>query len=259
VGERSRKEQERAVSAEYKTSVVAVTRTSAPMRLSSPFHQICMLSRSNRHTLQSAVAVMAGPHGDSHMMLQVSSHLQLAMITNDKDQPTKRSADALEDDDESSVFLSEPTHVGFLKCKDHATHFKLSDFVERSIIRFLGEWLACLARKQLPSIQLVSNSECPEEDSALHWKMEHEKASAEHLGRKDESSWEDDEDVLQEEQTRGAKGRRRRLLTLAASNPEMSQDYARILKVMNLNIHVQVGSPALLTVLAYASRSCNSS
>ena len=191
------------------------------------------------------------------MMLQVSSHLQLAMVTNDKDQPTKRSADALEDDNESSVFLSEPTHVGFLKCKDHATHFKLSDFVERSIIRFLGEWLACVARQQLPSIQLVSNSE---EDSTLDWKMEHGKASAENLGREDESGWglEDDEDsFLQAEQTRGANGRRRRVLTLAASNPEMSQDYARILKEMNLNIHVQAGSPALFTVLAYVSRSCN--
>lgn len=48
------------MSAEYKTDLVAVTSTSAPLRLRSPFHQICMLSRRNGHALQSAVAVEAG-------------------------------------------------------------------------------------------------------------------------------------------------------------------------------------------------------
>jgi hypothetical protein len=74
---------------------------------------------------------------------------QRSVEINDKDLPAKRSraddtsvceAEALEEDS-SAVFVSDPGLIGFLKCKDHSSHIKLSDFVERSIVRFLEEYL----------------------------------------------------------------------------------------------------------------------
>jgi len=192
------------------------------------------LLEQDRHASHAELLRRVSASSSADVLAKVSSHLHTAMIAenSDRDQAGKRSADECDGDDDGSVFLSAPSHVGFLKCKDHASHSKLSDFVQRSIIRFLGDWLSCVARKQLPSIQMFSNEyDAPQDDSAEGgWGSGSSRAKI-----NDQSS--DDHDLAEEDSAsqaqvpRGRAGRRRTMLFLAASHPEMCLDYARLLKV----------------------------
>jgi len=104
---------------------------------------------------------------DADVLAKICCHLHSAMTSNEKKLSNKRGRmeasqdchDGSEESDSSSVFTSDAGLIGFLKCKDLASHSKLKDFVDRSITRFLRGFLSCVAQGGLPSIHLYAETE----------------------------------------------------------------------------------------------------
>ena len=175
----------------------------------------------------------------SEVLTLLSRNLQRLVEVSDQDLPTKRSraaddpsacAENAVEEDSSTVFVSEPGLIGFLRCKSHASHSTLSSFVERSIVRFLEEYLASVARGGLPSIQVFSEGDADNldvhispPDSGFSKYSEEEGMSSADLCH-----------VPPKQDLKLAPGRRRTRLSLSAFDLEQSLEHARLLKVVQL-------------------------
>ena len=176
----------------------------------------------------------------SEVLAILSRSLQHLVEVSDKDLPAKRSRpdeasacvkDAAEEDS-STVFVSDPGLVGFLRCKNHSSHSTLSQFVERSIVRFLEEYLASVARGSLPSIHIFSSSE---DDADLDDQVPPpDYAFSKHSEEDDGLSCAALGPVPPKLDAKCPPGRRRTRLSLSAFDLEQSLEYARLLKVLQL-------------------------
>ena len=168
----------------------------------------------------------------SDALAKIVRNLNTAMSSNKR--PAKRRLDDFngppEDDSLDSAFTSDPELIRFLSCKDSANHTKLGDFVERSIIRFLQDFLACVARGGLPSILLFASLDEIQASISIESDHIHDSLEIWGTGRQRE----DDGTLKQAQETSQQGGRRRTVLKLSALDPSLSVEYARLLKIVQM-------------------------
>ena len=168
----------------------------------------------------------------SDALAKIVRNLDTAVSSNKM--PAKRRLDdfngPLEDDGLDSAFTSDPELIRFLTCKDSANHTKLGDFVERSIIRFLQDFLACVARGGLPSILLFASLDEIQASISIESDHIHDSLETWGTGRQRE----DDGSLKQAQDTSPPGGRRRTMLKLSALDPSLSIEFARLLKIVQM-------------------------